>query len=188
MNVIELKNIIKEVSLTQAPVKSVYSGDVYDIWNSGEIKYGSLCFGLQSATYNSNLCTYTYIFYYADRLLQDKSNVNAVYTDGINAIQSVLNILNNAYNVEIPENVNYTPFEQKFMDYLAGVYATVEITTDSSIGLCSMDDYDYSKDDKDKLIEQLIEEIIKYKDEDKRLALLLQEILHKINGEIAIVE
>ena len=99
-----------------------------------------------------------------------------------------MNILNNAYNVEIPENVNYTPFEQKFMDYLAGVYATVEITTDSSIGLCSMDDYDYSKDDKDKLIEQLIEEIIKYKDEDKRLALLLQEILHKINGEIAIVE
>mgnify|MGYP001775798376 FL=1 len=38
-------------------------------------------------------------------------------------------------------------------------------------------------DDKDKLIEQLIEEINKYKTEDAELSLLLQEILYKINGE-----
>ena len=38
-------------------------------------------------------------------------------------------------------------------------------------------------DDKDKLIEQLIEEINNYKTEDAELALLLQEILHKVGGE-----
>ena len=76
----------------------------------------------------------------------------------------------------------YTPFEQQFMDYLAGVYATVEITTESPIGLCSIDNYEYT-DDKDKLIEKLIEEINKYKTEDAELALLLQEILHKVGGE-----
>ena len=78
----------------------------------------------------------------------------------------------------------YTPFEQQFMDYLAGVYATVEITTESPIGLCSIDKYEYT-DDKDKLIERLIEEINKYKTEDAELALLLKEILHKISGEVA---
>ena len=84
--------------------------------------------------------------------------------------------------MDIPEQIDYTPFEQKFMDYIAGVYATVEITTESTLGLCSIDNYEYT-DDKDKLIERLIEEINKYKANDTELALLLQEILYKINGE-----
>ena len=68
------------------------------------------------------------------------------------------------------------------MDYLAGVYVQVDITTDSTLGYCSLDNYVYI-DDKDKLIERLIEEINKYKTEDAELSLLLQEILYKINGE-----
>lgn len=182
MNVRELTNIIKEVSLTQTPIKSVYDGDVYEVWDNSEVNFGSLNFGLQNISYDSNLCTYTFIFYYGDRLLQDKSNVNEIYTDGINAIQSVLNILNEQYRVDIPESINYIPFQQQFCDYLAGVYATVEISTESTIGLCSIDDYVYI-DDKDKLIEELIEQINKYKIEDERLSILLQTILHKLVGE-----
>lgn len=181
MNVNELMNKIKEVALSQTIIKSVYDGDVYDNWNSAEVKYGSLNIGLQSTSYNGNTVTYTMILYYGDRLLQDKSNVNAIYSDGINAIQSVINILNQIEHVDIPEQIEYTPFEQKFMDYLAGMYATVEITTESSLGLCNMDDFEYT-DDKDVLIKRLIDEINKYKEDDAELAELLYEILHKING------
>lgn len=181
MNVKELIYKISEIALTQEPVKSVYNGDVYENWNSAETKYGSFNIGLQNISYGGNLCTYTFILYYGDRLLQDKSNVNAIYSDGVNVIQSVINILNDTY-ADISEDVTYTPFEQKFMDYLAGVYAQVNITVESPIGICSMDVYEYA-DDKDKFIEKLIEEINKYKAEDAELALLLQEILHKINGE-----
>lgn len=182
MNVNEIINSVKEVALSQAPVMTAYDGDVYENWNKAEAKYGSFNIGLKSINYNGNLVTYTFLLYYGDRLLQDKSNINNVYIDGVNVIQSVVNILNSSYKMDIDESVNYTPFEQQFMDYLGGVYAQVDITTDSPIGLCSMDSYEY-EDDKNKLIEKLIEEINKYKAQDAQLALLLQEILHKINGE-----
>lgn len=181
MNVNEIIYKISEVALSQEPVKSVYNGDVYENWNSAEVNYGSFNIGLQNVTYEGNFCTYTFVLYYGDRLEQDKKNINSIFTDGVNAIQSVINILNEL-NVDISEQITYTPFEQQFMDYLAGVYTTVNITTESTIGLCSIDNYEYT-DDKDKLIERLIEEINKYKAKDEELALLLQEILHKIGGE-----
>lgn len=181
MNVNELIHKICEVALSQETVKSVYHGDVYTNWNSAEVNYGSLNIGLQNITYNDQMCTYSFILYYGDRLLQDKHNINSIFTDGVNTIQSVINLLDTG-DMDIESNVVYTPFEQQFMDYLAGVYAQVNITTQSPIGLCSMDAYEY-KDDKDEIIEKLIEEINKYKAKDAELTLLLQEILHKINGE-----
>ena len=182
MNVNEITDKIKEIAISLETVNSVFDGDVYDNWNSSKIKYGSFNVGLQNVSNDGNFCTYTFIFYYGDRLTQDKSNVNSIYTDGINTIQSVINILNTLDMVDIQEPITFTPFEQNFMDYLAGVYTQVNITTDSTLGYCSLNNYVYI-DDKDKLIEQLIEEINKYKTEDAELALLLQEILHKVGGE-----
>lgn len=182
MNVNELIHKICEIALSQDTIKSVYNGDVYTNWNSAEVNYGSLNIGLQNITYNEQLCTYSFIFYYGDRLLQDKNNINSIFTDGINSIQAVVNLLNQEDKIDIEEQVLYTPFEQQFMDYLAGVYAQIDITVPSPIGLCSIDKYEY-EDDKDKLIERLIEEINKYKVKDAELALLLQEILHKVGGE-----
>ena len=182
MNVIELINKIKEVALSQGTVNSVYDGDVYTNWNSAEVKYGSINIGLQEISNDGNFTTYSVVLYYGDRLIQDKKNVNSIWTDGTNTLQSIINILNTIDMVDIESPITYTLFEQQFMDYLAGVYATVNITTDSAIGGCSLNDYVYI-DDKDKLIERLIEEINKYKAEDEELSKLLQEILYKINGE-----
>lgn len=181
MNVNELINKVKEIALLQQTVNSVYDGDVYENWNSAEVKYASVNIGIQSISNEDNLTSYNVILYYGDRLLQDKSNVNSIYTDGTNTLQSIINILNTIDMIDIQEPITYTLFEQKFMDYLAGVYCQIQITTDSMIGNCSLDDYVYI-DDKDKLIERLIEEINKYKTEDAELAVLLQEILHKIDG------
>ena len=182
MNTVEIINKIKEVALSQATVSSAYDGDVYENWNSAESKYASVNIGIQEISHEGNMTTYTIVLYYGDRLLQDKSNVNSIFTDGVNTLQSIVNILNTLEMVDVQEPITYTPFEQKFMDYLAGVYCQVNITTDSSLGYCSLDNYVYISD-KDKLIEELIEEINKYKTEDAELALLLQEILHKIGGE-----
>ena len=140
MNVNEITDKIKEIAISLETVNSVFDGDVYDNWNSSEIKYGSFNVGLQNVSNDGNLCTYTFVFYYGDRLTQDKSNSNSIYSDGVNTIQSVINVLN-YMQFDISEQINYTPFEQKFMDYLAGVYATVNIVTSSSLGFCNMDDY-----------------------------------------------
>ena len=135
-NIVELINTIKKIAVFQTLIQSAYDGDVYANWNSAEIKYASFNVGLQSVTYENNLMTYTLVLYYGDRLLQDKSNANQIYTDGINSLQSIINFLNRASNVEIAGSVVYTPFEQNFADYLAGVYTTIELTTNSSLGTC----------------------------------------------------
>lgn len=182
MNTIEIINKIKEVALTQATVSTVYDGDVYENWNSAEVKYASVNIGIQDVVNEGSLCNYNVILYYGDRLLQDKKNVNSIYSDGINTLQSIVNILDSIDLVNIEEPITYVPFQQQFGDYLAGVYCQVTITTDSAIGHCNLDDYVYI-DDKDKLIAELIEQINKYKTEDERLSILLQEILHKLTGE-----
>ena len=181
MNINELIHKVKEVALSQQTVNSVYDGDVYTNWNSAEAKYASVNIGIQDISNDGNLTTYSVVLYYGDRLLQDKSNVNSVWTDGTNTLQSIINILNTIDMIDITEPVTYTLFQQQFMDYLAGVYCQIQITTDSMIGNCSLDEYVYI-DDKDALIERLIEEINKYKTEDSELAILLQEILYKISG------
>ena len=140
MNVNQIIDKIKEIAISLETVNSVFEGDVYENWNSTEIKYGSFNVGLQNVINDGNLCTYTFVFYYSDRLTQDKSNANSIYSDGVNTIQSLINVLN-YMQFDISEQINYTPFEQKFMDYLAGVYATVNIVTSSSLGFCNMDDY-----------------------------------------------
>lgn len=147
MNVNELMNLIKETALSQKPVKSAYDGDVYDNWNSAEVKYGSVNVGLQSMAYNDNTITYTVVLYYGDRLLQNKSNVNSIYSDGIRALQSIINSLNQEGNIDIDGTITYTPFEQQFMDYLAGVYAQVEIMCESELGLCSIDELEEDEED-----------------------------------------
>lgn len=139
MNVRELINKITEVANAQH-VSSVFDGDVYENWNSTEIKFGSVNIGLQDITYTANLCTYNIILYYGDRLMQDNRNVNNIYSDGVRTLQSIINELNNENNINIGELITYTPFQQKFMDYLAGVYCQIDIETDSELGLCSIDD------------------------------------------------
>lgn len=141
MNVNELIIKIKEVANEQ-PIGSVYDGDVYKNWNSAEVNYGSVNIGLQSITYNSNLCTYTIVLYYGDRLMQNGANCNSIFSDGVTILQSIINTLNTESNIDIPEEVEYTPFEQQFADYLAGVYTTIAVTTDSELGLCSIEDFE----------------------------------------------
>lgn len=147
MNVTEIINKIKEVALSQQGVHTAFDGDVYDNWNKAETVYGSVNVGLQNMTYDSNLVTYNVVLYYGDRLLQDKRNVNDIYSDGMRVIQSIINKLNTEDGINIGGEIIYTPFEQQFMDYLAGVYTTVDITTESELGLCTIADFDNKNDD-----------------------------------------
>lgn len=143
MNVTEIINKIKEVALSQKTVNSVFDGDVYENWNSGEIQFGSVNVGIQTVLNEQQITTFSIVLYYGDRLLQDKSNVNDIWTDGCNTLQSIINILNSFDMVNIEEPIEFTLFEQKFMDYLAGAYCNVDIVTDSVLGTCEMDEYTY---------------------------------------------
>lgn len=146
MNVIELINKIKNIALSQQTCVSFYDGNVHENWNSNECKYASVNIDIENISNTDNQTVYSCVIYYGDRLLQDKSNYNNIITDGANTIQSILNILNQDYSIYLYSEVEYTPFEEKFADFLCGVYTRIDITTDSVLGLCEMDEMTYEEE------------------------------------------
>ena len=122
---VELIQHIKEVAASLPMVRSVCSEDVYLNWNSAEVKFASVNIAVETVTRNENNAEYAVVLYYADRLLQDKSNSEAIYTDSVNVLQTILNSLDEDLEVTYP--VQYVPFSQKFADYLAGAYCRVNI-------------------------------------------------------------
>lgn len=138
MNYINLVDRIKNVSESTKFVNSICSGDVYENWNSAEIKYGSINIGLENVERGENTITYNVILYYGDRMLQDKSNREQIWSNGVNVLQSILNGIDDD-DVTVGLPIQYIPFEQKFADFLAGVYANVRIVCDFELGSCEID-------------------------------------------------
>lgn len=136
MNYIELIDHIKSIAERVNLVHSFCDGDVYTNWNTGTIKYGSVNVGLETITRSANTVTYNLVLYYGDRLLQDRSNINSIWVDGLNVLQSIINGLPDEVSYESP--ITYTPFEQKFADYLAGMYVRIGIEAEYDLGACEI--------------------------------------------------
>ena len=91
--------------------------------------------------------TYNAIIYYGDRLLEDKSNRNAIWSDATQVIQSIIGTVNSVDGeITISYPYNLTLFEQKFADELAGAYAEISIEVEG-VGECG--DLLYGYEDKD---------------------------------------
>lgn len=137
MNYTELLVALKSAANRLKMVHSTYDGDVYTNWNTESVQYGSVNIGLESIVREENIVQYNVVLYYGDRLVLEGNNANAIYDDGFNVLQSILNSLPDEVSVEQP--IQYNPFEQKFADYLAGVYARVTLIVGSNLGSCSLD-------------------------------------------------
>ena len=136
MNMVELIQHLKEIAASLPMVQSVCSEDVYLNWNSKEVQFASVNVAIEAVTRNEKNVEYTLVLYYADRLLQDKSNSEAIYTDSVNVLQTILNSLDEDLEVIYP--VQYVLFSQKFVDYLAGAYCRVNIA--APFDICSYKD------------------------------------------------
>ena len=138
MNYASLIKYIKDVAINNPLVKQAIDGDIYQI-NSKENQYGVFCVTGDVATRNDHTTTYDFTLFYVDRLLEDQSNKNVVQTDGIVCIQSVCNFINqNNENINISAPINYQLFTQRFTDQCAGVWATISMEVEDSLGDCDL--------------------------------------------------
>lgn len=140
MNLNEIATAIFQGFSQVGYVESVYNGDVYDTWNNNEVRYLSGCFELENINTNDGIKTYVFIVWAADRLLEDGSNKLACWDAAEQAIETMLNFLTDNGqndNLWIDEIRQYTPFEQKFADNLAGVWCRVNLKTTNDINLCT---------------------------------------------------
>ena len=136
MNIVQLNNFIEKIVSCTEIVKSFYTNSVYECWNTEEVKYGSISFCITKTQMRERTMTYDAIIYYGDRLLEDKSNRNAIWSDATQVIQSIIGTVNSVDGeITISYPYNLTLFEQKFADELAGAYAEISIEVEG-IGEC----------------------------------------------------
>lgn len=151
MNIVQLNNFIEKIVSCTEIVKSFYTNSVYECWNAEEVKYGSISFCITKTQMRERTMTYDAIIYYGDRLLEDKSNRNAIWSDATQVIQSIIGTVNSVDGeISISYPYNLTLFEQKFADELAGAYAEISIEVEG-VGECGDLLYGYENEEGVKL-------------------------------------
>ena len=151
MNIVQLNNFIEKIVSCTEIVKSFYTDSVYECWNAEEVKYGSISFCITKTQMRERTMTYTAMIYYGDRLMEDKSNRNAIWSDASQVIQSIIGTVNGLDGeITISYPYDLTLFEQKFADELAGAYAEIDIEVEG-IGECGDLLYGYENSEEIKL-------------------------------------
>lgn len=129
MRLAKIENIIRDAFSNDDYFNSVYFGDAFYFWNTEKnVRYGSITFGLQSVQVGDNETVYTYLVTAADRLNEAQYNYSTIYQNCIEHIELELANIEDEVN-RIDTDRIYRPFNQKFMDVLAGVQLTVSIIT-----------------------------------------------------------
>lgn len=138
----QLLDHIKSKALEIKNVHSFSTNDVYETYNGTDIKYSNITFSLLRSERGDNVMSYTFMVYYADRLLMfgKDNNKLEIQEQGISVILSLLNSLDDDITYTLP--INFVPFEQQFADYLAGVYAEITLEVPYALGDCLLTDFD----------------------------------------------
>lgn len=118
---------VKLYALNTKNVESYYIGDVYNNWNSLNVKYGSFDININYIRRIDGNDVLNVSMYFAEKLKNDSSNVFEAQSDGFNVIMNVINHLKDEYELDNYEEIQVYPFWQQFSDILAGAYADVNI-------------------------------------------------------------
>ena len=127
MDISNFYNTIKNIALNTKTVESFYIGDVYTIWNSLNINYGSIDVNINYIRRVGNFNIVNLSLYYGGKLKNDSSNLFQIQSDGFRAIINVINHLKENFEIEDVEDIQIFPFWQQFADILAGCYTDVNI-------------------------------------------------------------
>ena len=180
MNLQQLLHKIVSFAKQQKFVNSVTIGDVYENWNGRpDKKYGALNIDVPQIIVNSNMQQIQVFLYYSDRLTNDHSNEYEIKTTAELVLNNIVNYC--AEIGDVNEGWTITFFTQQFADELAGGYVSFYVEIEKPIGDCLIDEY---QDEDKELIEHLKEAIRKYEVENAELALLLKDILFRLEGEL----
>lgn len=114
--------------MQQPCIRMIVQNDVFRINSAPSLRYGVFAWtqGQHSGVISTGMVTYAFSFFYVDRLTADKSNQVEVQSVGCLTLGNILRTLE-SYDIEVGD---YTlqPFNQRFTDECAGVFANVTLT------------------------------------------------------------
>lgn len=145
-----LQQVIKafEVVASQQPsVNMIVQNDIFRLNSKSNARYGVFGWtqGQHSASTDSDLFTYSFTFFYVDRLKNDRSNEIEVQSVGIQTLNNILRKLDDI-GVFVSSTYNFQTFNQRFLDECAGVFCNVSLQVPVS-SICSESFADFLKTD-----------------------------------------
>lgn len=145
-----LQEVIKafEVVASQQPsVNMIVRNDIFRLNSKSDAKYGVFGWtqGQHSTSADSSMFTYSFVFFYVDRLKNDKGNEIEVQSVGIQTLDNILRRLDEA-GIYVSSTYNFQTFNQRFLDECAGVFCNVSLQVPVT-SLCSEDFNDVFNDD-----------------------------------------
>lgn len=127
-----LQQVIKafEMVASQQPsVNMIVQNDIFRLNSKSDARYGVFGWtqGQHSASTDSDIFTYSFTFFYVDRLKNDRSNEIEVQSVGIQTLNNILRKLDDI-GVFVSSTYNFQTFNQRFLDECAGVFCNVTIS------------------------------------------------------------
>lgn len=137
MTLYEVITDILNIAKQQPNINHTGEGDIYSLNSLPNIDYSVFWVTQTNHTQGENTVSFNLILYYIDRLLPDDSNRLQIQSQGMLALNNIINIYNQMNtDIQIEYDINYTTFTHRFTDNCAGVFANVTITADAELGIC----------------------------------------------------
>lgn len=137
MTLYEVITDILNIAKQQPNINHTGEGDIYSLNSLPNIDYSVFWVTQTNHTQGENTVSFNLILYYIDRLLPDTSNRLQIQSQGMLALNNIINIYNQMNtDIQIEYDINYTTFTHRFTDDCAGVFANVTITADAELGIC----------------------------------------------------
>lgn len=142
MTYLEILNLLTNTALAQPNVNTVVREFLH--LNREDTVYSAVVIqdrdGDRTIVNNQDYLTYTWHIGYVDRLTDDESNRDHIFSTGINIINNIVNCVRSIYSpyIEIGLRDKYSTFNQRFTASCAGVYVVVYV----NIPISECEDYD----------------------------------------------
>jgi hypothetical protein len=145
-----LQQVIKafEMVASQQPsVNMIVQNDIFRLNSKSDARYGVFGWtqGQHSSSADSSFFTYSFTFFYVDRLKNDVSNQIEVQSVGIQTLDNILRGLEEL-DIFVSSSYSFQTFNQRFLDECAGVFCNVSLQVPVS-SICSESFADFLKKD-----------------------------------------
>jgi hypothetical protein len=127
MTLFEFIKAMEAIAEAQPAINQVVPGDVYLLNGDKQAEYG--VFAWQHRQHQEEIegdyRLYSFQLFYIDRETQDGGNILQAQSMGFDVLSNIIRTIVQELGVSIYSTPLYQPFEQRFKDECAGIYATV---------------------------------------------------------------
>jgi len=130
----------------QPSVKMVIPNDIFRLNATPEAEYAVFGWtqGQHSIGADDSYVTYSFTFFYVDRLTEDKGNQLEIQSVGITVLDNIIRTIIQA-GIQVAGSYTFTSFNQRFVDECAGVFCAISLRVPLD-SLCEDTYFDFNDD------------------------------------------